>query len=186
MCLWVLFFPSLFHLYNQASSLLFVPQYLPPSLSFLHLCVSDPGEGSSCSPTWSGARSVPAADWADSGSPHCSPDLLPPRTGKDILVHLSWPLASSSFNCGRVSPDASPPHPWGWHEGTWRMEGAQRRQREMGDHKGEGEREAVTAEGAEGDTDACYCAWWAQVQTIWLSVCIFRTIIHIHCVYMNI
>lgn len=150
----------------QSSIHTFIFLTMLPSLlsSFLPLCVSDPSKGGGGSPTRSGAGSVPAPDRAEPGSSSssCFSTLLPHRTSQDLPGHLSWTCPGSSLHRDTIGPDASSPHPRGRHEGPWGMEGAQRRQREMGDHKREGEREAVTAEGAEGDTDACYCARWAE------------------------
>lgn len=161
MSLWVTFLLFISSLQANIHTFYFAPNsFLPHPPS--SLCVSDTGEGGSCSPPRGGAGSVPAADRAKSGSSSCSTNLLPLWTGQDLSVHLSRTRPGSSLDCDTIGLDTSPPHPRGWHEGTWGMEGAQRRQREMGNDQGEGEREAVTAEGEKGHTDARYCAWWAE------------------------
>ena len=145
----------------RLASCLLLPASINGPIS-LPLCPSDPGEGGRGSPPRSGAGSVPASDGAESGSSPCAPDLLPLGTGHHLPVHLRRTFPGSPFNRDPIGPDAASPNPGGWHEGAWGMEGAQRRQREVGDHQGEGEREAVPAEGEEGDTDARHRPRWAE------------------------
>lgn len=158
------------------------PVVILPPASFLPLCVSDPRKGGVGSPPRSGAGSVPAADRAEPGSSasssSCSTNLLPLRPGQDLPGHLSWTRPGSPLDRDAIDPYASPPHPRGRHEGPRGVEGAQQWQREMGGHQGEGEREAVAAEGAEGHTDARDRARWAEGCTdSWMKSSSFE---HVH------
>lgn len=145
-----------FHLYSQT---LLCPRRLPPSPpALLPLCLPDLGEGGGRAPPRSGTGTIPVPHRAEPGSSPHVPARLPLRTGQDLPVHLSGTRPCLALHRGAVGSDAPPTHPRGRHAGPRGLEGAQRKQRQRGERQGEGEREAVAAEGAEGDTDARHCA----------------------------